>query len=45
VTVTVVVFEHPFPSVPVTVYVVDVVGLAVTVEPEVDDNPVAGLHE
>jgi hypothetical protein len=36
---------HPFPSVPVTVYVVVVVGLAITVVPVADDNPVAGLHE
>jgi hypothetical protein len=44
VTTTVVVFVHPFPSVPVTVYVVVVAGPAVTVAPVVDDNPVAGLH-
>jgi len=44
VTNTVVVFVHPFPSVPVTVYVVVVVGPAATVAPIVDDNPAAGLH-
>ena len=43
-TVTDVVFVHPFPSVPITVYVVVVVGPAVTVAPVVDDKPMAGLH-
>ena len=33
---------HPFTSVPVTVYVVVEVGLAVTVEPVVELSPVAG---
>jgi hypothetical protein len=45
VTVTAVEFVHPFPSVPATVYVVVVVGLAITVAPVVVDNPVVGLHE
>ena len=44
VTVTVPVLTHPFASVPVTVYVVVVVGLAVTAAPVVADNPVEGLH-
>ena len=35
---------QPFPFVPVTVYVVVVGGLAVTVAPVVEDNPVAGVH-
>jgi|DEB0MinimDraft_6_1074348.scaffolds.fasta_scaffold186202_1 hypothetical protein len=39
------VFTHPLASVPVTVYVVVVVGLAVTVPPVVADNPVDGLQE
>jgi hypothetical protein len=43
-TVTVALFVHPFPSVPVTVYVVVVAGLATTVEPEVEDRPVAGVQ-
>ena len=43
VTVTVVVPVHPL-VVPETVYVVVVVGFAVTVAPVVDDNPVAGLQ-
>lgn len=41
VTVVVAVLEQA-PFVPVTVYVVVVVGLAVTVAPVVADNPVAG---
>jgi len=45
VTNTVVVFEQPFPSVPVTEYVVVVDVPATTVAPVVDDNPVEGLHE
>jgi hypothetical protein len=44
VTVTCVVAVQPFAS-PVTVYVVVEVGLAVTEEPVVALNPVAGLHE
>ena len=39
---TVAVLLHPFASVPVTVYVVAVTGLAVTAAPVVPDNPVAG---
>lgn len=35
---------HPFASVPVTVYVMVEVGLAVTEEPVVALNPVAGVH-
>jgi len=35
---------HPVPAVPVTVYVVVVVGVAVTVAPVVEDKPVAGLQ-
>jgi hypothetical protein len=42
--VTVAVLVHPFPAVPVTVYVVVVVGFAVTVAPVVEDKPVAGLQ-
>lgn len=44
VTVTCAVAEHPF-DVPVTVYVVEEVGVEVTGEPTVELNPVAGLHE
>jgi hypothetical protein len=44
VTVTVVVPVQPARDVPVTVYVVVVVGLAVTTAPVVPDNPVAGAH-
>jgi hypothetical protein len=44
VTSTVVELIQPFASVPVIVYVVDVVGSAVTDEPVVPDNPVAGLQ-
>lgn len=44
VTVTVAVFVHPFASVPVIVYVVVVVGFAVTLAPVVDDKPVDGLQ-
>jgi hypothetical protein len=43
VTVTCAVAEHP-PDVPVTVYVVVLAGFAVTEEPVVALNPVAGLH-
>jgi predicted SpoU family rRNA methylase len=43
VTVTLVVFEHPF-AVPVTVYVWVDVNVAVTVAPVVELNPVAGLQ-
>jgi hypothetical protein len=39
------VLTQPFPSVPVTVYVMVLDGLAVTVAPVVADSPVAGLHE
>ena len=42
--VTVAVFVHPLELVPVTVYVVVVVGLAVTVAPVVELNPVDGVH-
>lgn len=45
VTVTVAVFTQPLALVPETVYVVVVVGPAVTVAPVVPDNPVDGLHE
>jgi hypothetical protein len=45
VTVTCVVELHELLSVPVTVYVVVVFGLAVTVAPVVALNPIAGLHE
>jgi hypothetical protein len=38
------VLEHPFAPVPVTVYVVVVVGLAVTVDPVPEDKPVEGLQ-
>lgn len=44
VTVTDVVLVHPFTSVPVMVYVVVFAGLAVTLEPEPDDNPVVGAQ-
>jgi hypothetical protein len=43
-TVTVVVPVHPATDVPVTVYVVLTVGLAVTTDPVVPDNPVAGAQ-
>jgi hypothetical protein len=33
---------HPLASVPVAVYTVVIIGLAVTIAPDVDDNPVAG---
>ena len=45
VTVTVEVFEHKDKSVPVIVYVVILVGFAVTVVPVVELNPAAGAHE
>ncbi len=35
---------HPFASVPVIVYTVVTVGLAVTLVPVVADSPVAGAH-
>ena len=44
VTVTVAVLVQPAAVVPVTVYVIVEVGLAVTVAPVVDDKLVAGLH-
>jgi hypothetical protein len=44
VTVTLFVFVQPLASVPVTVYVVVVVGLAETIVPVVGDNPVEGDH-
>ena len=44
VTVTVEVPIPPNASVPITVYVVVVSGLATTVVPVVADKPVAGLH-
>ena len=42
--VVVAVAVHPFPSVPVTVYVVVTPGAASTVIPVVADNPAAGAH-
>jgi hypothetical protein len=45
VNVTVLVAEHPEALVPVTVYVVVAVGLAVTVSPVVADKAVLGDHE
>jgi len=36
---------HPLTSVPVTLYVVVVVGLAVTIDPVVEDKPVPGAHK
>ena len=45
VTVTVAVLLQPFEFVPVTVYVLVVVGLAVTLAQVVQDKPVAGDHE
>lgn len=45
VTVIVLLWEQLSPSTPVTVYVVVVVGLAVTVAPVVAFKPVEGLHE
>jgi hypothetical protein len=45
VTADVAVALQPLPSVPVTVYVVVVVGLAVTVVPVVGDKPATGNHE
>jgi hypothetical protein len=45
VTDTVEVFEHPLASVPVTIYVVLIVGSAVTVIPDPEVNPVVGLQE
>ena len=46
VTVSLAVLIQPVPSVDVavTVYIVVILGLAVTVEPVVADNPVEGLH-
>jgi hypothetical protein len=44
VTVTDAVLIHPLASVPVTVYVRVVVGLAVTDAPDVGDNPVVGVQ-
>lgn len=45
-TVTVTVVEPVHPDVlPVTVYVVVIAGLAVTIDPVVELNPVAGDHE
>jgi hypothetical protein len=44
-TVTCVDAVHPFTSVPVTVYVVVEVGFAVTGEPVVELNAVAGVHK
>ena len=45
VTITLALLLQPFPSVPVTVYVLVVVGLAVTLAHVVQDKPVAGDHE
>jgi hypothetical protein len=42
--VVVALFVHPLPSVPVTVYVVVVPGVAVTFAPVVALRPVPGLH-
>jgi hypothetical protein len=44
VTVTVAKFEQPLLLVPVTVYVVVTVGLAITLVPVVADKPVPGAH-
>ena len=44
VTVTVAKLKHPVPLVPVTVYVVVTVGLAVILIPVVADNPTGGDH-
>ena len=44
VTVTLAVLLQPFELVPVTVYVLVVVGLAVTLAHVVQDKPVAGVH-
>jgi hypothetical protein len=44
VTVTVAVFVHPLDAVPVTVYVVVTVGLAVTGDPVVELSPDAGAQ-
>ena len=44
VTVTLAVLLQPFELVPVTVYVLVVVGLAVTLAQVVQDKPVAGVH-
>jgi hypothetical protein len=44
VTVTVALFVHPLLVMPVTVYVLVVVGLAITVAPVVAERPVAGDH-
>jgi len=41
---TVAVFTQPLASVPVTVYVMVLVGLAVTLEPVVADRAVPGVH-
>lgn len=38
------VFEQPFASVPVTVYIVDEEGVAETLAPVSADKPVAGVH-
>ena len=38
------VFEHPLPSVPVTIYKEVLEGLAFTEVPVEDDSPEAGLH-
>ena len=45
VTVTLAVLLQPFEFVPVTVYVLVVVGLAVTLAQVVQDKPVAGDHK
>jgi hypothetical protein len=45
VTVTDVSLMHPFASVPVTVYVDEVIGSATTFAPVVGASPVPGLHE
>ena len=45
VTTEVVLFEHPLTVVPIIVYVVVIVGLAVTVAPVVALNPVDGDQE
>ena len=42
--VEVAVLVHPLPSVPVTVYVLVVVGVAITLVPLVDDKSVDGLQ-
>jgi hypothetical protein len=44
-TTTVVELTHPLASVPVTEYTVVTIGLAVTLDPVEDDNPLTGDHK